>query len=91
MLVATNVPKGEVMAREFTAGEYLDATKMLASITELILLDRYWTAEVKAASESDSSALERLLVEVERRARSIAAAATRQGGFSGWSLGDSNP
>jgi hypothetical protein len=65
---------------------------MLASITELVLLDRFWTAEVRTATEGagpggpgreDLGALvvqlERLLVEVELRARGVAAAGTRRG------------
>lgn len=79
------------MAKEFTAHEYLDAGKMLASITELVILDRFWTAEAAAASNATDNGtdrealgavvlqLERLLVEVELRARSVASAGSRRG------------
>jgi hypothetical protein len=76
------------MAKEFTAQEYLDATNMLASITELVMLDRFWTEGITDESGRAPDGLEglgavvvqleRLLVDVELRARSIAAGARRR-------------
>jgi hypothetical protein len=76
------------MSKEFTAAEYLDATKMLASITEAVMLDRFWTEGITDESQRSPDGLEglgavvvqleRLLVEVELRARSIAAGARRR-------------
>jgi hypothetical protein len=81
------------MANDFTADEYLDVTKALSCITEVVLLDRFWTEGAKAATAGDpgarepdrvqgleavSAELERLLVEVELRARAIAATGRRR-------------
>lgn len=76
------------MTKEYTAEEYLDGTTMLASITELVLLDRFWTEEItdEAGRAPDRLQglggvvvqIERQLVEVELRARSIAAGARRR-------------
>lgn len=81
------------MANDFSGDEYVDAAKTLGSITELVLLDRFWTHETKATSSGGQGAgdldriesletivaeLERLLVDVELRSRRIAAAASRR-------------
>ena len=76
------------MAKEFTAQEYLDATNMLASMTELVMLDRFWTEGITDESLRAADGLEglgavvvqleRLLVDVELRARTIAAGARRR-------------
>ena len=61
-----------------TADEYLDVTKTITSITELVILDRFWTEEAKATGREPErirglstlvDELERLLVEIELRAR----------------------
>jgi hypothetical protein len=76
------------MAKEFTAQEYLDATSMLSSITEAVMLDRFWTEGITDESRRGPDGLdglgavvvqlERLLVDVELRARTIAAGARRR-------------
>lgn len=76
------------MAQAFTSTEYLDGTTMITAIQQLVLLDRYWTSEAAAtdgASPDRAGSLtpvvvqmERLLVEVELRARGVTAAALRR-------------
>jgi len=81
------------MTYQPTADEYLDVTKTLSSITELVLLDRFWTSEAQAVSGDTAQRepdrvrglgtivdeMDRLLGETEQLARRVAAAATRYG------------